>query len=64
MKPEFMHPGKVVQGGIVTVYVDMAMALAARTLSMTDEFLATSQLSILFLAPVTHGPVFGEGTAV
>ena len=64
VKPEFMHPGKAVQGGIVTAYADMAMALAAHTLLAEGEFLATSQLSISFLAPVTGGPVFGEGMVV
>ena len=62
VKPEFMHPGKAVQGGIVTTYADMAMA--AQTLCAEGEFLATSQLSISFLVPVTRGPVFGEGTVV
>ena len=32
MKPEFMHPGKTVQGGIVTTYANMAMAMAAHPL--------------------------------
>jgi uncharacterized protein (TIGR00369 family) len=64
VKPEFMHPGKAVQGGIITTYADMAMAMAAQTLCADGEFLATSQLSISFLAPVTRGPVFGEGTVV
>ncbi len=64
VKPEFMHPGQAVQGGIVTVYADMAMALAAHTLCDEGEFLTTSQLSISFLAPVTAGPVFAEGRVV
>jgi len=64
VKPEFMHPGRAVQGGIVTVYADMAMALAAHTLCDEGEFLATSQLSISFLEPVTQGPVLGEGSVV
>ena len=64
VKPEFMHPGNAVQGGIVAVYADMAMAMAAHTLCADGEFMATSQLSISFLAPVTKGPVFGEGTVV
>lgn len=64
VKPEFMHPGRAVQGGIVTAYADMAMALAAHTLLAEGEYLATSQLSISFLAPVTQGPVFAEGTVV
>ncbi len=64
VKPEFMHPGRAVQGGIVTVYADMAMAMAAQTLCADGEFIATSQLSISFLAPVTQGPVFGEGRVV
>lgn len=62
VKPEFMHPSKSVQGGIVTVYADMAMA--AHTLCIDGEFMATSQISISFLAPVTKGPVFGEGRVV
>ena len=45
VKPEFMHPGKAVQGGIVTVYADMAMAFAAQTLCGDGEFIATSQLA-------------------
>jgi len=64
VKPEFMHPGKAVQGGIVTVYADMAMALAAQSLCDDGEFMVTSQLSISFLAPVTSGPVLAEGSVV
>jgi len=64
VKPEFMHPGNAVQGGIIAVYADMAMAMAAHTLCADGEFMATSQLSISFLAPVLKGPVFGEGTVV
>jgi uncharacterized protein (TIGR00369 family) len=64
VKPEFMHPGKAVQGGIVTVYADMAMALAAETVCEDGEFVVTSQLSISFLAPVTRGPVVAAGTVV
>jgi len=64
VKPEFMHPGNAVQGGIITVYADMAMAMAAHTLCSDGEFMATRQLSISFLAPVLKGPVFGEGTVV
>ncbi len=62
VKPEFMHPGQAVQGGIVTVYADMAMAMAGQTLCADGEFLATSQLSISFLAPIRRGPVFADGT--
>lgn len=64
VKPEFMHPGRAVQGGIVTVYADMAMALAAQSLCDEDEFMVTSQLSISFLVPVTAGPVLAEGHVV
>jgi uncharacterized protein (TIGR00369 family) len=62
VKEEFMHPGGVVQGGIVTAYGDVCMALAAHTLFDHGEFLSTS--SINFLAPVTEGPVLGEGTVI
>ena len=61
VKPEFMHPGKVVQGGIVTAYGDVCMALAAHTLFDHGEFLSTSSITVNFLAPVTEGPVLGEG---
>jgi uncharacterized protein (TIGR00369 family) len=64
VKPEFMHPGAAVQGGIVTVYADMAMAMAGQTVCEDGQFVVTSQLSIAFLAPITRGPVFAEGTVV
>ncbi|MBI4591697.1 MAG: PaaI family thioesterase [Candidatus Rokubacteria bacterium] len=52
VKPEFMHPGNAVQGGIVTAYADMAMA--AHTLCADGQFLATSQLSIGELPYLTN----------
>lgn len=61
VKPEFMHPGKVVQGGIVTAYADVCMALAAHTLFDRGEFFSTSSITVNFLAPLTEGPVLGEG---
>ena len=64
VKPEFMHLGRAVQGGIVTVYADIAMAMAGQTLCGDREFLVTSQLSISFLSPITEGPVTGEGRVV
>lgn len=64
VKPEFMHPGKVVQGGIVTAYGDICMALAAHTLFDHGEFLSTSSITVNFLVPVTEGPVLGEGTVI
>ncbi len=64
VKPEFMHPGHAVQGGIVTAYADMAMAMAAQSLCEQGEFIVTTQLSISFLLPVTRGPVFAEGVVV
>jgi uncharacterized protein (TIGR00369 family) len=64
VKPEFMHPGRAVQGGIVTAYADMAMAMAAQSLCEQGEFIVTSQLSISFLRPITRGPVFADGVVV
>lgn len=64
VKEEFMHPGRAVQGGIITAYTDVCMALAAHTLLDRGEYLATSQLSISFISPVTRGPVVGEGHVV
>jgi uncharacterized protein (TIGR00369 family) len=61
VKDDFMHPGGAVQGGIITAYTDMCMALAAHTLFEDDQYLSTSSLTANFLAPVTHGPVVGEG---
>jgi acyl-coenzyme A thioesterase PaaI-like protein len=43
VKPEFMHPGLAVQGGIVTVYADMAMALAAETLCEDGEIVEVAR---------------------
>lgn len=62
VKPEFMHPGRVVQGGIVTAYADVCMALAAHTLFDHGEFLSTSSITVNFLAPLSEGPVLGEGS--
>ena len=56
-----MHPGKVVQGGIVTAYADVCMALAAHTLFDHGEFLSTSSITVNFLAPLMEGPVLCEG---
>lgn len=64
VKAEFMHPGGAVQGGIVTAYVDICMALAAHTLFDHGESLSTSSITVNFLAPVTEGPVLGEGTVI
>lgn len=64
VKAEFMHPGGVVQGGIVTAYGDVCMALAAHTLFDHGEFLSTSSITVNFLASVAEGPVLGEGTVI
>jgi len=64
VKAEFMHPGGVVQGGIVTAYGDVCMALAAHTLFDHGEFLSTSSITVNFLASVTEGPVLGEGSVI
>jgi uncharacterized protein (TIGR00369 family) len=63
VKAEFMHSGGVVQGGIVTAYGDVCMALAAHTFDH-GEFLSTSSITVNFLAPVTEGPVLGKGTVI
>jgi acyl-CoA thioesterase len=64
VREEFKHPGGAVQGGIVTAYADMCMALAAHTLFERGQSLSTSSLTLNFLAPMTAGPVVGEGTVV
>jgi uncharacterized protein (TIGR00369 family) len=64
VKAEFMHPGGVVQGGIVTAYGDVCMALAAHTLFDHGEFLSTSSITVNFLESVAEGPVLGEGTVI
>jgi uncharacterized protein (TIGR00369 family) len=64
VKDDFMHPGGAVQGGIVTAYLDMCMAMAAHTLFDTGEFFTTSALTVNFLAPITDGPVLAEGTVL
>lgn len=61
VKDDFFHPGGAVQGGIVTAYADMCMAMAAHTLFEQGEFFATTALTVNFLAPVSQGPVVGEG---
>ena len=64
VREEFKHPGGAVQGGIVTAYADLCMALAAHTHFDQGQHMSTSSLTVNFLAPVTAGPVIGEGTVV
>jgi len=64
VREEFKHPGGAVQGGIVTAYADLCMALAAYTHFEQGQHMSTSSLTVNFLAPVTAGPVIGEGTVV
>lgn len=64
VREEFKHPGGAVQGGIVTAYADLCMALAAHTHFEHGQHMSTSSLTVNFLAPVTAGPVIGEGTVV
>jgi uncharacterized protein (TIGR00369 family) len=64
VREEFKHPGGAVQGGIVTAYADLCMALAAHTHFDQGQHMSTSSLTLNFLAPVTAGPVIGEGTVV
>ena len=40
------------------------MALAAHTLFDHGEFLSTSSITVNFFAPVTEGPVLGEGMVI
>jgi uncharacterized protein (TIGR00369 family) len=64
VRDEFLHPGGAVQGGIVTAYADACMALAAHTLFDDGERFSTSSLTVSFLAPLTGGPVVGEGSVL
>jgi len=64
VREEFKHPGGAIQGGIVTAYADLCMALAAHTHFEQGQHMSTSSLTVNFLAPVTAGPVIGEGTVV
>ena len=64
VREEFKHPGGAVQGGIVTAYADLCMALAAHTHFEPRQHMSTSSLTLNFFAPVTAGPVIGQGTVV
>jgi uncharacterized protein (TIGR00369 family) len=64
VKRGFRNPGGGVQGGILTAYLDMCMALAAHTQFEPGQRLSTSSISVSFLEPVTAGPVVGEGSVV
>ena len=64
VKDDFMHPGGAVQGGIITAYLDLCMAMAAHTRFDAGEFFSTSAITVNFLAPITEGPVVGEGTVL
>lgn len=64
VREEFKHPGGAVQGGIVTAFADLCMALAAHTHFEAGQQLSTSSITLNFLAPITAGPVIGEGAVV
>lgn len=64
VREEFKHPGGAVQGGIVTAFADLCMALAAHTHFEAGQHMSTSSITLNFLAPITAGPVIGEGAVV
>ena len=57
-RPQFTIPSGVIQGGIVAVMLDMAMAMAA------EGGLTTASLQYEILRPVLPGSVFVSGRVV
>jgi uncharacterized protein (TIGR00369 family) len=57
-RPEFTIPGGSVQGGIVAVWLDMAMAVAG------EGSFSTADLQLQILRPVREGPFDALGSIV
>jgi len=56
----------IAAGDIITNFdtKQVCMALAAHTLFEPGQMLPTSSLTVSFLAPVTAGPMLGEGNVI
>lgn len=64
VKPEFLQGAGRVQGGIITVIADEAIAHSLMTLVKPGESISTIELKINFLSPVQEGELISEASIV
>jgi acyl-CoA thioesterase len=63
-KKDFTQYQGAVQGGIVAVYADAAIAVAVVTLLPEGRDMVTTDLHIHFLRPITSGPIVARAHIV
>ncbi|MDQ6899286.1 MAG: PaaI family thioesterase [Candidatus Dormibacteraeota bacterium] len=61
---QHLHPGGVVQGGVITQIADAAMGTSLLTLQPDQEANTTVNLKINFLRPVTEGRIQAIGRII
>jgi uncharacterized protein (TIGR00369 family) len=63
-RPEHAHSGgAMIQGGIVTAWLDHAMAVAVAAMQQAVA-VASLEIKVSFLAPVRVGPVLAEARVI
>ena len=63
-KPEFTQHRGALQGGILVVYADVAMAIAMMGIVPPDRDVVTTDLHIQYLHPITTGPIYASGEII
>lgn len=63
-RTEFTQHRGGLQGGIITVYADAAMAIAVMTTLPENMSLVTTDLHMQFVRPITAGPIIARGEIV
>ena len=61
---QFLQGGQVLQGGILTVMLDFAMAFAAQAILPAEDAVATANLNISILRPASAGGYRAIGRVV
>lgn len=64
VRKEHTHNGGIVQGGIITVLADSAIAYAVRSALREDAGQTSIDLKINFIRPVSAGKITAEGWLV
>jgi uncharacterized protein (TIGR00369 family) len=63
-KPEFCTPIGTVQGGILTVMLDIATGNAVTATLEPQQAFATLEIKVSFIRPARSGPLIGEGRII
>jgi uncharacterized protein (TIGR00369 family) len=63
-KPEFRNPAGHIQGGILAAMLDETFSPALASRLASDEFPATLEFKVNFIAPARVGVIFGEARIV